>query len=116
MYRQDPEWQLANQGSQFKSLQTLAKEPNEEHDKKNVLKPNARIYAYTKGDAKVGGSKIVTGQLLVVNKLARVLFDSGATHSFISAMFVDCFGRNKENIGQTFKTVLLSGNIMFLSY
>ncbi|KAL5544699.1 hypothetical protein UlMin_008483 [Ulmus minor] len=61
--------------------------PKEESDRKNIPEPNARIYAYTKGDAEARGSKVVTGQLLVVNEIARVLFDSGATHSFISAMF-----------------------------
>ena len=85
-------WQNKNQGSQLRSLKALAEVSNEEKYKKNVLEPNARIYAYTKGNAEVGGSKVVTGQLPVVNKLARVLFDSRATHSFISVMFADCLG------------------------
>ena len=37
---------------------------------------------------------MVTGQLPVVNKIARVLFGSGATHSFISTVFVDCLDRH----------------------
>ncbi|KAL5580718.1 hypothetical protein UlMin_013160 [Ulmus minor] len=94
----------------------MAVGPKEETDKKNILEPNARIYAYTKGDAEVGGSKVVTGQLHVVNKIDHVLFDSGATHSFISAMFVDCLDRHVECIGQAFRTVLPSGDIMLLSY
>ncbi|KAL5579236.1 hypothetical protein UlMin_011678 [Ulmus minor] len=49
--------------------------------------PNARIYTYTKGHAEAGGSKVVTGPLPVPNMVARVLFDSGATHSFISCEF-----------------------------
>ena len=85
--------------------------PNEEQDKRDVLESNAMIYAYTKGDAEAGGSKIVTGQFHVINKLARVLFDYGATHSFISAIFADCLGRNKDKIGQIFKMVLLSGDV-----
>ena len=94
----------------------LAEGPNEEQDKKNVPDPNARIYAYTKDDAEAGGSKVVTGQLPIINKLARVLFNSRATHSFISVMFADCLGRNKDSLGQTFRIVLLSGDVIFSSY
>ena len=74
----------------------MPEEPNKKHDKKNVSKPNTRIYAYTKGDAEVGGSKVIIGQLPNVNKLARVLFGSGAIHSFMSIVFADYLGRNKE--------------------
>ena len=94
----------------------MAVGPKEEPNKKNVPEPNAKIYTYTKGDAEAMSSKVVTSQLLIVNKIARVLFDSGATHSFISTVFVDCLDRHVECIGQTFRTVLLSGDIMLSSY
>ena len=45
-----------------------------------------------------------------------MLFDSGATHSFISTMFDNCLGRNKDNIRQTFRTVLPTGDIMLSNY
>ena len=110
------DWQNRNQEAQLRALGTVAVDPKEEADKKNISEPNARIYAYTKGDAEAGGSKVVTGQLPVVNKIARVLFDSGATHSFISAVFVNCLDRHVECIGQTFRTVLPSGDIMLSNY
>ena len=81
-----------------------------------MLEPNARIYTYTKGDAEAGGSKVVTSQLPVANMVARVLFDSGVTHSFISATFDDCLHRSKDTIRQTFRTVLPSGDIMISNY
>ena len=91
--------------------------PTNEQDRKNSLKPNARIYAYTKGDAEAGGSKVVTCQLHVINKLACLLFNSEAKHFFfISAMFADCLGRNKYNIRQTFRTALPSGDVMLSNY
>ena len=90
--------------------------PVEGQDVKNVLEPNVRIYAYTKGDAEAGGSKVVTGQLPVAYVVARVLTDSGATHSFISTVFADCLRRSKDTIRQTFRTVLPSGDIMLSSY
>ncbi|KAL5577992.1 hypothetical protein UlMin_019691 [Ulmus minor] len=74
------------------------------------------VYAYTKGDAEAGGSKVVTGQLPVAYVLARVLIDSGATHSFISTVFADSLHRSKDTIRQTFRTVLPSGEIMLSSY
>ncbi|KAL5556154.1 hypothetical protein UlMin_038390 [Ulmus minor] len=98
------------------AIEAVAVGPKEESDRKNIPEPNARLYAYTKGDAEAGGSKVVTGQLPVVNVIARVLFDSGATHSFISAMFVNCLDRQVECIGQAFRTVLPSGDIMLSSY
>ena len=79
-----------------------------------MLDPNARIYAYTKGEA--GGSKVVTGQLLVANMIARVLIDSGATHSFMSTVFANSLHRSKDTIRQTFRMVLPSGGIMLSSY
>ena len=46
----------------------------------------AKIYAYTKGDIEAGTSNVVTGQLSVANLTLHVLFDSGATYSFISTV------------------------------
>ncbi|KAL5549797.1 hypothetical protein UlMin_005028 [Ulmus minor] len=105
-----------NQEGQFRSLQTLTDGPAEGPDIKNVLEPNTRIYAYTKGDAEAGGSKVVTSQLPFANMVARVLIDSGATHSFISAIFADSLHRSKDTIRQAFRTVLPSGDIMLSSY
>ena len=45
-----------------------------------------------------------------------MLFDSRAAHSFISAVFADCLGRNKDSIRQTFRTALPSGDVMLSNY
>ena len=92
--------QNRKQEGQCRSLQTLTERPAEGQDTKNVLDPNARIYAYTKGDAEAGGSKVVTGQLPVTNMIARVLIDSGVTHSFISMVFANSLHRSKDTIRQ----------------
>ncbi|KAL5540692.1 hypothetical protein UlMin_043344 [Ulmus minor] len=78
--------------------------------------PTARVYAYTKRDAETGSTDVVTGQLLVTNCYARVLFDSGATHSFVSHTFADCLGRERNRIDQVFRTALPSGEILLSSY
>ena len=94
----------------------MPESPKEKQDNKNVLEPNAKIYAYTKGNAVAGGFKVVTSHLPVINKLAHVLFGSGATYSFISVMFTDCLSRNKDCIGKIFRTVLPSSDVMLSSY
>ncbi|GMN51316.1 hypothetical protein TIFTF001_020458 [Ficus carica] len=43
--------------------------------------PQARIYAYTKGNIEAGTSSVVTGQISVATYDALALLDSGATHS-----------------------------------
>ena len=48
--------------------------------------------------------------------VARVLFDSGATHSFISPIFADSLPRSKNTIRQTLGMVLPSGDNMLSSY
>ncbi len=46
-----------------------------------------------------------------------MLFDSGAIHSFISVMLVNCLDRHmKCKKGQPFRTVLPSDDIKLLSY
>jgi hypothetical protein len=47
----------------------------------------ARVYALVLGEPK-GGSEVVIGAALILGFKASVLFDSGATHSFISIVFV----------------------------
>ena len=46
-----------------------------------------RIYALTQQDAQASNI-VVSGILLLSSVYAHVLFDSGATHSFVSSIFV----------------------------
>jgi hypothetical protein len=47
----------------------------------------ARVYALVPGEPE-GGSEVVTGTAPILGFEASVLFDSGATHSFVSIVFV----------------------------
>jgi hypothetical protein len=47
----------------------------------------ARVYALVLGESE-GGSEVVTGTIPIPGFEASILFDSGATHSFISVVFV----------------------------
>ena len=60
----------------------------------------AKIYAYTKRDVEAGTSNVVTSQLSIANLTLRVLFDSGATHSFT----------------RIFRTSLPSGDVLVLTH
>ena len=78
--------------------------------------PQARIYAYTRNDAEVGTSTVVTGQLLIAEIDAFVLFDSGATHSFVSYEFAKHIDQGKDSMNQTFRIALPSGDILLSNY
>ena len=56
----------------------------------NALRPTGKLYAMKQDEAK--NADIMTGNFLVHNKVAHVLFDSGATHSFVSHEFVRQLG------------------------
>ena len=54
----------------------------------------------------------MTGQLFVANLTLHVLFDSGATHSFVSSVCASKMNRVKELIARTFRTSLPSGDVL----
>ncbi|KAL5579180.1 hypothetical protein UlMin_011622 [Ulmus minor] len=74
--------------------------------------PEAKIFAYTKGDVEAGTSNVVTCQLSVANLTLHVLFDFGATHSFVSSVCASKINRVKESIARTFRTSLPSGDVL----
>ena len=76
-------------------MQAQLEEPSICQGRLEAPEPEARIYTYTKGDAEVRTSNVVTGQLSVANLTLRVLFDSGATHSFISTMHANRLDKAK---------------------
>jgi hypothetical protein len=58
-------------------------------NKRTAQKPlaPARVYALVSGELE-GGPKVVTGTVLILGLEPSVLFDSRATHSFVSIVFV----------------------------
>ena len=59
----------------------------------------ARVYALTCQEAQTSNN-VVTGTLLVENLLARVLFDPGATHSFISVDLASKLQNLKKSLSE----------------
>ncbi|KAL5560047.1 hypothetical protein UlMin_036258 [Ulmus minor] len=78
--------------------------------------PEAKIFAYTKGDVDAGTSNVVTGQLSVANLSLHVLFDSGATHSFVSSVCASRMNRVRELITRSFRTSLPSGDVLISTH
>ena len=77
-----------------------------------MLEPEAKIFAYAKGDLEAGTSNVVIGQLSIANLTLRVLFDSGATYSFVSTVYTSQMNRMKELVARTFRTSLPSRDVL----
>ncbi|KAL5540511.1 hypothetical protein UlMin_046259 [Ulmus minor] len=77
---------------------------------------NARIFTFSRNDAEAGTSNVVTGQLSVAKMSAYVLFDSGATHSFISNSFADRLNWVRDRMNQSFHVALPSGEVLLSNY
>ena len=76
----------------------------------------ARIYAYTNADALASSSNVVAGQLPIAHFDALVLFDSGATHCFISLELARKLGDIVVKINKVFRTALPSGDELLSEY
>ena len=74
-------------------IQARLEGPSIAQERLEVPEPQARTYAYTKGDAEAGTSYVVTGWTSITTHDAIVLFNSGATHMFISLEFTQKLGR-----------------------
>ncbi|KAL5554756.1 hypothetical protein UlMin_042157 [Ulmus minor] len=104
--------QNKNQTPKTYAMQALLEGPPINQGRLEAPEPEAKIYAYTKRDVDAGTSNVVTGQLSVANLTLRVLFDSGATHSFVSTVHASQINRIKEVFARNFRTSLPSGDVL----
>ncbi|XP_060974512.1 uncharacterized protein LOC133039624 [Cannabis sativa] len=74
----------------------------------------ARVFALTRGEAETSNT-VVAGQISISGKLCTVLFDSGATHSFIALKMIDKLELPYVNFSYKFMTELPSGEVMISS-
>ena len=74
-----------------------------------------RVYAMTKDDAKADAS-VVTGTILLQGLDAYALFDSGATHSFVSKQFASKLGVEFVKLDYDLTIATPSGVSMRASY
>ena len=52
---------------------------------------NAQVFSLTREEV-ANAYTVVTGQICIFNQYATVLFDTGATHSFVSIAFTERIG------------------------
>ncbi|XP_075487942.1 uncharacterized protein LOC142527112 [Primulina tabacum] len=69
--------------------------------------PNARVFAITQEEAD-DANDVVSGIIFVNEMPAYVLFDSGATHSFISKRFTKKLGLTPEILVEPFRVATLT--------
>ncbi|XP_073017461.1 uncharacterized protein [Primulina eburnea] len=65
-------------------------------------KPNARVFAMTQEEAD-DASDVVSGTIFIQQVPAYVLFDCGATHSFMSKRFAKKLGRKPDKLTEPFR-------------
>ncbi|KAL5560311.1 hypothetical protein UlMin_036522 [Ulmus minor] len=98
------------------ALQAQIEGPPISQGRLEAPEPEEKIFAYTKGDVDAGTSNVVTGQLSVANLPLHVLFDSGATHSFVSSVCASRMNRIRELISRVFRTSLPSGDVLISTH
>ena len=87
--------------------------PSAEPVKQNApAQPPVQLFAYTNADTLAGTSKVVAGQIFLNPYYAQVLFDSGATHSFISTRFAMSLSRPEDRTSRNTRTHLPSGDVL----
>jgi len=71
----------------------LVQTPTQHQQRNRGNKPQAtgRVYAMTRAEA-AGLGNLVTGRCMIVGESLCVLYDSGATHSFVSIACVERLG------------------------
>ncbi|KAJ1433763.1 Zinc finger, CCHC-type [Sesbania bispinosa] len=71
----------------------------------------ARVFAMTRQDAQPSNA-VVTGILSICSRDAHVLFDPGATHSFVSLSFATQLGKSPSSLDETLAVTTLVGEIL----
>ncbi|KAK2359032.1 hypothetical protein QL285_096159 [Trifolium repens] len=72
----------------------------------------ARVFALTRQDAQASNA-VVTGILSICSQDAHVLFDPGATHSFVSIWFAPQLGKNSSSLDETLVVTTPAGDKLF---
>jgi len=75
----------------------------------------ARVFAITQQDAQTSNT-VVSGTLLICSFEARVLFDTGATHSFVSSYFALRFTKQPILLESPLCVAIPSNEVMFGEY
>ena len=78
--------------------------------------PQARLYAYTNANVMASTSSVMAGQTLLDSYEVYTLFDSGASHSFISTKLALSLSNSSNRTLKLMRIVLLTGEILQLEF
>ncbi|XP_060974152.1 uncharacterized protein LOC133039308 [Cannabis sativa] len=84
---------------------------NKAEPKKDDKYVPTRVFSITQAEAEASPS-VVSGQIPMANTTCKVLFDSGATHSFIASTIVNHINAPSELFTMGFGTMLPSGEVV----
>ena len=84
-----------------------------EDQKRQNRKPK---FMRTQNETETGTTNVVVVQLSIAKLSSYTLFDSGATHSFISTIHANRLDRVKYVISQTFRTSLPLGDVLISTH
>ncbi|KAL0540156.1 hypothetical protein IC582_024386 [Cucumis melo] len=73
-----------------------------------------KVYAMTQQEAK-DAPDVITGTILICNVPADVLFDPGATHSFVSSIFLTKFNRMLEPLSEGLAIYTPVGDVLLVN-
>ncbi|KAM6577920.1 hypothetical protein CsatB_029757 [Cannabis sativa] len=82
-----------------------------EEPKKSTTQNPGRLFTMTQADADASPS-VVTSQLSINGCSYSVLFDSGATHSYVSSRVIESFHKPCDIYASGFGTLLPSGDLI----
>ncbi|KAA0041109.1 hypothetical protein E6C27_scaffold128G00120 [Cucumis melo var. makuwa] len=85
--------------------------------KKGVVgrpRQQGKVYAMTQQEAK-DAPDVITGTILICNVPADVLFDSGATHSFVSSIFLTKLNRMLEPLSEGLAIYTPVGDVLLVN-
>ncbi|KAL4025983.1 hypothetical protein IC575_014389 [Cucumis melo] len=78
------------------------------------LRQQGNVYAMTQQEAE-DAPDVITGTILICNVLADVLFDPGATHSFVSSIFLTKLNRMLEPLSEGLAIYTPVGDVLLVN-
>ncbi|XP_062113049.1 uncharacterized protein LOC133824194 [Humulus lupulus] len=104
-------YKCGKEGHVKRNCPTWEQSGSKEEQKKDDKYVPARVFTITQAEAEASPS-VVTGQIPMANITCKVLFDYGASHSFISSRTVNVVNAPSEIFNVGFVTMLPSGEIV----
>ena len=98
------------------AIQHALEGPLNSQGRLEVLVPQARLYAYTNVGTAASTSNVMAGQTLIASYNMYMLFDSGASHSFISTKLALSISSSCDRTLRLLRTALPSGEILISKF